>query len=173
MAETLGRSGPALGEPLRNGQFIPKELSPMRIKGLSAVFAALVVAALVAPLSAPGISKPSGGKNPYNYVDLKTVPKPNVTGAEIITGLEEFVAQHPLRQSTLQIDNQGSSEFLAAEAKKYGFKTRILELETGDSTVPMVRTVEAIKKGTTKPDEWIAFIAHYDTVEQTVQGAYD
>ena len=144
----------------------------MRFKGLPAVFAALVVAALVMPLSAPGVTK-GGGKNPYGYIDLKSVPKPKITGAEIIAGLEEFVAQHPLRQSTLQIDNEGSSEFLAAEAKKYGFKTRILELETGDSTVPMVRTVEAIKKGTTKPDEWIAFIAHYDTVEQTVQGAYD
>ena len=145
----------------------------MRINRLTALLAALVATALVAPLSVPAATKPTSRKNPYGFVDLKTVPKPKITGAEIITGLEEFVAQHPLRQSTLQIDNQGSSEFLAAEAKKYGFKTKILELETGDATVPTVRVVEAIKKGTTKPDEWIAFIAHYDTVEQTVQGAYD
>jgi len=144
----------------------------MKINRLSVLLAALVAAALVAPLSSPGISKPSK-KNPYNFVDLKTVPKPKVTGAEIIAGLEEFVAEHPMRQSTLQIDNEGSSGFLAAEAKKYGFKTRILELESGSATVPTVRVVEAIKKGTTKPDEWIAFIAHYDTVEQTLQGAYD
>src|SRR5687768_14402758 len=146
----------------------------MRINRLTVVLASLVAAALVAPLSATGATKPQRDTDPYNdFVNLKTVPKPKVTGAEIIAGLEEFVAQHPLRQSTFQIDNQGSSEFLASEAKKYGFKTRILELETGDASVPMVRVVEAIKKGTTKPDEWIAFIAHYDTVEQTVQGAYD
>jgi hypothetical protein len=142
----------------------------MKIKGLSVALAAMVAAALMVPLSAPGVTK---GVNPKKFVDLKSVPKPKVTGAEIIAGLEEFVAQHPMRQSTLQIDNAGSSEFLAAEAKKYGFKTRILELETGDATVPTVRVVEAIKKGKTKPDEWIAFISHYDTVEQTLQGAYD
>ena len=60
----------------------------MRINRLAVVFAAFVVVALVAPLSAPGVTKPSR-KNPYDFVDLKTVPKPKVTGAEIIAGLEE------------------------------------------------------------------------------------
>ena len=138
----------------------------MKLRHLTA---GLALMALVVPLTAPG----SVAAARPRYIDLNKVPKPPVTGAEIIAGLEEFVAQHPMRQSTLPLDNAGSSEFLAAEAKKYGFKTQILELETGDPTVPTVRVVEAIKKGTTKPDEWIAFISHYDTVEQTVQGAYD
>jgi len=133
------------------------------------VLTALLSSALLVGLGAPG----GAAKGAPKYFDLKKAPKPKITGAEIISGLEEFVAQHPMRQSTLPLDNVGSSEFLAAEAKKYGFKTRILELETGDPTVPTVRVVEALKKGTTKADEWIAFVAHYDTVEQTLQGAYD
>lgn len=134
----------------------------------------LVLSALLASALLVGLGAPGGvAKAAPKYFDLKKAPKPKITGAEIIAGLEEFVAQNPMRQSTLQIDNAGSSEFLAAEAKKYGFKTRILELETGDATVPTVRVVEALKKGTTKPNEWIAFVSHYDTVEQSLQGAYD
>ena len=133
------------------------------------VLTALLSSALLVGLGAPG----GAAKGAPKYFDLKKAPKPKITGAEIIQGLETYVARYPMRQSTLPLDNVGSSEFLASEAKKYGFKTRILELETGDATVPTVRVVEALKKGTTKADEWIAFVAHYDTVEQTVQGAYD
>ncbi len=140
----------------------------MRTKRLTILLTALLSSALLVGLGAPG-----GAAKAPKYFDLSKAPKPKITGAEIIAGLEEFVDQHPMRQSTLPLDNVASSEFLAAEAKKYGFKTKILELETGDATVPTVRVIEAIKPGTTKPDEWIAFIAHYDTVEQTLQGAYD
>ncbi|HWC14309.1 MAG TPA: M28 family peptidase [Actinomycetota bacterium] len=142
----------------------------MRLRNLAI---GLLAASLLVPLSSPGVTKGSKGGNPANYIDLKTVPKPKITGAEIIKGLEEYVARYPMRQSTLPLHNEGSSEFLAAEAKKYGFKSRILTLDSGSPRAPKVRVVEAIKKGTTKPNEWIAFIAHYDTVEQTVQGAYD
>jgi len=130
---------------------------------------ALVAIAMLAPLGAP-VSQ--AAKKP-KFVDLKKVPKPKITGADIIAGLEQFVADYGMRQSTLPLDNEGAGEFLAKEAKKNGFKSRILELESGDATVPTVKVVEAIKKGTTKPNEWIAFVAHYDTVEQTLQGAYD
>ena len=148
----------------------------MRIKGLSALFAALVVAALVAPLSAPGITKPSG-KNPYGFVDLKTVPKPKITGAEIISGLEEFVDKYPFRQNGLP-NNEASAKFLAEEAEGYGFKSKIHEFSGGPGGVRNLRVVESVKRGTEKPNEWIAFVAHYDAVAPdgagaTVQGAYD
>jgi Zn-dependent M28 family amino/carboxypeptidase len=48
----------------------------------------------------------------------------------------------------------------------------VLELQ-GGTPERTVRVVEAVKRGTVHPDEWIAFIAHYDIVPQTVQGAYD
>ncbi len=76
-----------------------------------------------------------------------------------------------MRQNGLP-NNQGAAEFLAEEAKGYGFKVKIHEFEAG-TPARNVRVVEAVKRGTTKPDEWIAFISHYDIVPQTVQAAYD
>lgn len=142
----------------------------MRIRYLRRGVVALTVA-LAAVAQGLGAAPVAAKKSPY--IDLDKIPKPKITGADIIEGLEEFVADYGMRQSTLGIDNEGAAEFLAAEAKKNGFKTRILELEVNDPLVDTVRVVEAIKKGTTKPDEWITFISHYDTVEQTLQGAYD
>lgn len=111
------------------------------------------------------------------YYDLSKVPEPTITGAEIIAGLEEFVTMFPLRSQGTPT-NVAASEFLEDEARANGFKTNILRLPSG-SVVPgqeTVRVVRAIKKGTTKPDEWIVFGAHYDIVPglmATVQGAYD
>ena len=107
-----------------------------------------------------------------NFVDLNKVPKPKISGAEIIKGLEQFVDKFPLRQNGLP-NNEAAAGFLAKEAKKYGFKTTIREFEVGSRTV---RVVEALKLGTKKPNEWISFIAHYDAVASvgvSVQAAYD
>src|SRR5688500_17203805 len=65
-----------------------------------------------------------------DYIDLKKVPKPKISGAEIIAGLEEFVDKFPMRHNMLP-NNVAAAEFLAAEAKKYGFKVKILEFEVG------------------------------------------
>lgn len=149
----------------------------MRVKGLSVLFAALVAATLVVPLSAPGVTKSDDKKNPFNFVDLSKFPKPKITGAEIISGLEDFVSAYPLRQNGLP-NNAASAEFLAAEAEKYGFKSTIREYAGGPNGVRNLRVVESVKRGTVKPNEWIAFVAHYDAVAPdgagaTVEGAYD
>ncbi len=133
----------------------------------------IVALAVALAAVAPGLGAAPVAAKKSPYIDLDKVPKPKITGGEIIAGLEEFVAEYGMRQSSLPLDNIPASEFLAKEAKKYGFKTRILEFEVSDPLVETVRVVEAVKKGTTKPDEWITFISHYDTVEQTLQGAYD
>ena len=133
---------------------------------------ALSVAGLVA-LSLMAGTQTMAASTP-KFIDLKKVPKPNISGAEIIKGLEEFVDKFPLRQNELP-NNIAASEFLAKEAKKYGFKTRILEFEVG-TPARTVRVVESLKLGSKKPNEWISFIAHYDTIASagvTVQGAYD
>jgi len=122
------------------------------------------------------LAAPSAARSPYRFIDLDRVPKPKVTGKQIIAGLEEFVDRFPLRQNMLP-NNVAAAEFLAKEAKGYGFKTRILEFPgTTPNQQRTLRVVEAVKRGTKYPDEWIAFIAHYDTVAGagfTVQGAYD
>ncbi|MFP5352560.1 MAG: M28 family metallopeptidase [Actinomycetota bacterium] len=151
---------------------------PSRFTRLLAVSlaGALVVPAFIAGGATVATGKPV---NPNRFYDLSKAPKPNVTGKEIMAGLQEYVDRFPMRHNGLP-NNQAAAEFLAKESKRYGFKTRILELEVGQQgAVPRtVRVVEAVKKGTTKPDEWIAFIAHYDLVAPdgagfTVQGAYD
>ena len=117
----------------------------------------------------------AAGKRAPHYVDLDKVPKPRITGKQIISGLEQFVEKFPLRQWGMP-NNVAAAKFLAKEAKKYGFKSRILELQAGtpDRTV---RVVEAVKRGTTKPNEWIGLVAHYDIVPgiggATYEGAYD
>ena len=136
---------------------------------------AVGVAGLVA-LSMMSAAPMAAAVSTSKYIDLNKVPKPKISGAEIITGLEEFVDKFPMRQGMLP-NNVAAAEFLGAEAKKYGFKVKILEFEAG-TPARTIRVVEAIKPGTTKPDEWIAFIAHYDGVApngagMTVQGAYD
>jgi len=94
-----------------------------------------------------------------------------------VAGLEDFVERFPLRQNALP-NNAAAAEFLAAETKKLGYKTKILRLPGGVQNTRTLRVVEAVKRGTTKPNEWIAFIAHYDVVAPdgagaTIQGAYD
>ncbi|MDQ3645478.1 MAG: M28 family peptidase [Actinomycetota bacterium] len=130
-----------------------------------------VIAALVVPAFA---AAPTQARKKAPFYNLNKVPKPNVTGKEIIAGLEEYVEKFPLRQNLLP-NNVPAAEFLADEAKGYGFKTEILEFKVG-TPERTVRVVQAIKKGTKKPDEWLAFVAHYDVVAGvgfTVQGAYD
>ncbi len=127
-------------------------------------------------LLAAGALSPSASA-PARYIDLDKVPKPKITGAEIITGLEDFVERFPMRQQGTP-NNIAASEFLAEEAKGYGFKTRIIEydLPPPNGARGPVRAVEAVKLGTKYPDEWIAFVAHYDIVPGvmvTIQGAYD
>jgi hypothetical protein len=138
----------------------------------------LLACLLVAPLVGSGV--PVAAKGKPKFADLNGVPKPKITGAEIIAGLEDFVDRYPVRQHVLNDtpigDNVPEDEFLAEEARESGFKTRIIEYENASSTGNTVRVIEAVKKGTKKPNEWIAFIAHYDTVASagfTIQGAYD
>jgi hypothetical protein len=135
---------------------------------------ALIVAAaaLLVPLLNPGGAAPAVAKS--RYIDLDTVPKPKITGKEIISGLEEFVAKFPLR-SNLAPNNEAAAAFLAKEAKGFGYKTRTLTLQAG-TPARDVNVIEAVKKGTKKPNEWISFVAHYDSIVGaglTVQGAYD
>jgi len=139
-------------------------------------FVTTFVALAVAVPAFIGVGQAARGGVPApNYIKLDKVPKPDVTGKEIMVGLEEFVDKFPMRQNGLP-NNASAADFLADEAKGYGFKTRILELEIASNPPRTVRVVEAVKKGTTKPNEWISFIAHYDVIAGagvTVQGAYD
>ena len=141
------------------------------------LMAVSIAGALLIPAFIAGGASVATGKpvNPNKFYDLRKAPKPKVSGKEIMTGLEEFVDRFPLRQNGLPA-NEEAANFLAKEAKGYGFKTKIRKFELDSTPARTVRVVESVKRGTKKPDEWIAFIAHYDVVSGvgvTVQGAYD
>jgi hypothetical protein len=149
----------------------------MTIRRLRSLVAIATVSALVLPLTGASTGTVTAQAKKSRFIDLKKVPKPKVTGAEIIAGLEEFVEKFPLRHNALDMDNRPAAEFLAEEAKKNGFKTRIIEYEGAGTGGTTVEVVEAVKRGTKKPNEWITFVAHYDNVVAgpgpTIQGAYD
>ena len=144
------------------------------MKKFKRIAAVALAAALIAPV---GTSPDAIGG--FKFRNLKKVPKPKITGKEMIDGLEDYVTRFPLRQNGLP-GNDGAAAFLAKEAKGYGFKSRIREFEVKQfGQVPRnVKVVEAVKKGTKYPNEWIAFVAHYDAVAPdgagaTIEGAYD
>ncbi|MEA2433980.1 MAG: hypothetical protein QOG54_1437 [Actinomycetota bacterium] len=146
----------------------------MILKRIAALAIAVAVAAPALLTGAPAGAK---GKVGYDFYDLTKAAKPKITGKEIIAGLEDFVSKFPLRQNMLP-NNAAAADFLAKEAKGYGFKTKVYEFPGGTNNARTLRVIEAVKPGTTKPDEWIAFVAHYDIVAPdgvgaTVQGAYD
>lgn len=163
------------GRTLRLADDFERETHAMTAR-LGRMALVALAGALLASLTAP-LTAPAAARKAPPFIDLDSVPKPDVTGAEIIAGLEDFVERFPLRQNLIGPDNVPAAEFLAEEAKGYGFKTRILEFEVG-TPARTVRAVEAVKRGTAKRSNWLAFVAHYDTVApngagMTVQGAYD
>src|SRR5687767_442266 len=179
-----GQKRQGSGPPRRNLHLADGSIS-IGVTTMTSRFTRLIAVSLAGALLVPafiaGGATVATGKpvNPNKFYDLSKAPKPTVTGKEIMAGLQEYVDKFPLRHNGLP-NNQAAAEFLASEAKKYGFKTRILELEVGQQgALPRtVRVIEAVKKGTTKPNEWISFVAHYDVVApdgagMTVQGAYD
>ena len=141
------------------------------------VAGALFIPAFVAGTAQVAVGRSSSASNPFNFYDLDKAPKPNISGKELISGLEEFVEKYPLRHNGLP-NNAAAAEFLAKEAEGYGFKSTIHELPGGPANARNLRVVESVKRGTTKPNEWIAMVAHYDAVAPdgvgaTIEGAYD
>ncbi|MDQ3981474.1 MAG: M28 family peptidase [Actinomycetota bacterium] len=134
-------------------------------------FLAIIVLALVAtPFAAP-----AGGR-PAARGDLARYPRPAFSGADIVAGLEEFVSTYPLRQALLP-NNDAAAEFLAKEAEGLGYRTKTLVFQAGTPQRD-VKVVEAVKRGRTRPGEWVVLVAHYDIANvtftgATVEGAYD
>jgi hypothetical protein len=110
------------------------------------------------------------------YFDLAALPAPNVTGAQIWQGHQDFINAHPYRVTGTGMEAVTGMD-LRDEMKGLGYDARIhsLPADPGIDAGPGVglKAVIATKRGLTKPDEWIVFTAHYDSVPQTIYGAYD
>lgn len=124
---------------------------------------ALVAAALLAP-AAPAAAEP---------FDVGRLPAPPVTGKEMADTVERFTAAYPHRVTGSQNETRAADEILA-EMKTLGYEASIQPLSVRPGApAGVTKAVVAIKRGVTKPDEHLVFGAHYDTVPQTINGAYD
>ena len=132
---------------------------------LRAIAATVVLLALPAAAAADG------------YFDVGKLPPPGIAGGALADSVEAYSTDHAPRVTGTPQDEE-TATYLAAEAKKLGYETSVDHTPPVDGapTSPL-HTVTAIKRGLTKPNEWILFMGHYDTVAgfggATVNGAYD
>ena len=140
------------------------------IRGGAALFVA------VALLTAGSRQSVSAGDAVGEYFDLDKLPQVQSSGKTIADSLQTFAAEHPLRTTGSPTELK-AAELLRSETAALGYESAIvpLPLANGTPTPPNspLSVVTATKRGTTKPDEWILFVGHYDNFAATVYGAYD
>ena len=140
------------------------------IRGASAMVLALGVMVSAAGQSVSASHAPGG------YFDLDKLPAVEATGKQIADTLAAFSDEFPYRFTG------GPTEMLAAEeirAEMAGLGyTATIEPLSPNAAAPAapvgpLRALTAVKRGTTKPNEWILLVGHYDTIATTIYGAYD
>jgi hypothetical protein len=141
-------------------------MQPLR----SAVAAILLLAGLLAAV--PGA--PAGaGHEAGPYFDLAALPPVESTGAAIADDLEAFVSAYPYRLTGTPNELR-AGEALRAEMSGLGYEAAIEPIAlSNEPGAPLLKAVTATKRGTTRPDDWILLIGHYDSIATTVYGAYD
>ena len=141
------------------------------------LLAALAVMAVVTALPAalPTVPAVAGDASPGSF-DLSVLPGVDATGAQIAGDLEDFVAKYPLRLTGTP-NEMRAAEDLRTEMAALGYEAAVEALPATVSGNKIdgapLRVVTAMKRGTSRPDEWIMLVGHYDTIAATVEGAYD
>ena len=142
------------------------------------IVALLILGGLIAT-PVPGASAGHGGQP---YFDLAALPGTDYSGKQILDGLKQFVGDYPIR--ALGTPNEIRAGLaLHDEMAALGYDAQICSLanatvnrcESGNIGSRLgagIKVVMGTKRGTTRPDEWIMFIAHYDSFT-TLEGAYD
>lgn len=142
------------------------------------------VAAAAALLAALAVTAPSGpagaGHVSAPYFDLEKLPPTDTTGKEIFDGLKEFVDEFPYRLTGGPTEIQAGMR-LREEMEELGYNAQIVSLRPGGAdtcegtfcTGAGLKAVVGLKEGTTRPDDWIVFTGHYDSIATTIYGAYD
>jgi len=138
--------------------------------------ALLLTGALAAAgaLLGAGAQPAAAGHEGPPYFDLGALPAPSVTGADIWAGLQDFINAHPYRVTGTPMEIVTATD-LRDDVAALGYDVKIHSMPVDPGTGPGValKAIIATKRGTTKPDDWIVFTGHYDTVPQTIYGAYD
>jgi Peptidase family M28/PKD domain len=136
---------------------------------LCAALAACVLVA-AAPASA---DPPSAGGGLPPYFPVGELPLPSVPGKEIADNVASFTQSYFLRVTGTP-QELAAATFLRDYAADLGYQAEIQELPLAAGLPPAItHAVVATKRGTTRPDEYIVFSAHYDQVPQTIYGSYD
>lgn len=141
---------------------------------------ALLAAGCVTP-PGPQQAEPGASVLP----DLSDLAPPEVDATRARLWWEEFVMNHPYRHAGSPT-NIEASEVLFADLEAAGYEARMLyfvpasargvpvPVGGGESPAPAgIRTVIGIKEGATMPDRVVAWVAHYDSHQQTIHAAYD
>lgn len=124
---------------------------------------ALALAAVVAlPLAGAATAAPA----PKGPKTLRDYPVPAVSGKQMVDGVEAFSAGFRLRVTGTPVQ-RSATDALAAEARGLGYEVQV------KTYAGVLQAVVATKKGTDKAAEAIVFGGHFDSVPQTVDGAYD
>ena len=113
------------------------------------------------------------------FFDVGKLPVPDMTGKQMADDVASFASTYAPRVTGTMGDVE-AAEFFRSEAEKLGLQTEVQTIapQTGEpNPASPLRVVTALKKGTTRPDEYILMMGHYDTVAGfggvTVEGAYD
>jgi PKD repeat protein len=143
-------------------------------KWVRATGAALLLSAVLAGGAGQSVSASHavGGER----FDLDKLPPVEATGKQMADTLSQFVTAYPLRITGTPTEIM-AGDSLVAEMKSLGYQTTSTPVSpktpVPDTAAGPVRIITAKKLGTTKPDEWLLFIGHYDNMVGTVDGAYD
>ncbi|HET6405690.1 MAG TPA: M28 family peptidase [Candidatus Thermoplasmatota archaeon] len=116
--------------------------------------------------------------------DLSDLQPPQVDATRARLWWEDFVMNTPYRHAGTPT-NIEASERLLADLEAAGYDARIFYYVppqvrgvpipvSGESPIEGgIRTVVGVKKGSTLPEQVVAWVAHYDSHQATVYAAYD
>ena len=114
---------------------------------------------------------------PATLFDVAKLPLPAIDGKEIADSQASYSSSFAPRSPGTP-GEAAATEFLVAEARSFGYETTVqpMPIRDGDGT-GLAKAIVATKKGLTKPDEYLVFMAHYDSNPGvggvSVEAAYD
>lgn len=128
------------------------------------------LAVVVGPLTATASAAPG-----EDWFDKGVFPVPADTGAEMKAAVQSFSTTHTGRVTGTPAEANAANAIKAEiEALGYTTEVRSYPLVTPLPPVNAInRVVIARRAGSSMPDEEIIFGGHYDTLPQSVDGAYD
>lgn len=146
---------------------------------------ALIAILVVAPGCIQSANDTPAAALPTNPLpNLADAPEPAIDAARARMWWEEFVANTPYRHAGTPTNIQ-ASEQLARDLEAAGYEAHTFYyIPPTLEGVPIpiggpspadagIRTVIGIKTGHTEPQKVVSWVAHYDSNQQTIYGAYD